>query len=81
MVDLSVRGARFRNPLAARPLPVHPNQRITLTVKTPYGRSRCAGTVSWTDRDDNGETLGIAFAGLPANPDDPLRMLIDTPIG
>ncbi|MBD3318067.1 MAG: hypothetical protein GF344_19980 [Chitinivibrionales bacterium] len=80
MVDLSAKGARFRNPLAGHPLPVRPEQEVAVTVKTPYGRSRCIGKVSWTEQDENGEMLGIAFTEPPNEADDPLRMLINSPI-
>jgi hypothetical protein len=80
MVDLSARGAKFRNPVAGWPLAVHPDQELDISIKTPYGRSHCTARVNWTESDENGETLGVTFTGLSSALDDPLRLLIDSPI-
>ena len=80
MIDLSVHGARFRNPAPNPRVKVHANQEVGFTIKTPYGRSHATGKISWVTPDETGETFGVEFTHLSEQKDDPLRLLMDSPL-
>jgi hypothetical protein len=79
MRDLNAEGARFSSD-EPHCMDLYRGEEIEITVKTPYGLSKCKGVVQWAicEHDRFGSSLGVSFSGVSDDPRDGLRMLIDS---
>jgi ribose 5-phosphate isomerase B len=76
LLDISERGAQLRLTGQVKIAPFVIDESLDFSVKTPYGASSCSGMIKWVDVQSR--TIGVAFTAFPKDPNDPLRLLLDS---
>ncbi len=78
MINVSKLGAGFRIDSVCDQLRLNKDDKLELTIRTPYGPSEAKGRVVWFRIDEENCTWGLEFTEVSQDEKDPLICLMDS---
>ena len=78
MVNASQGGAKIQFCEENCGTTLQPGDELDLEIHTHAGISRCLSKVCWVGHDQDFTTFGVVFQEIAKDPDDPLRVLLDS---